>query len=194
MDIKKLLGEKFVEGMTAEEMLEALKDVDEPTAPPQGNVVDKAVFDKTAKELATLKKDYKTLSEQNLTDEQRRQQELDKALEMQMKYEKALLKLEGTKRLMDGGIADQDFISDLFDKATFNTSDEMNSVIDKVIALSTQLVSSTEQRVRAEILKNTPVPKNTSEDKKDVESLSLTERMKMKSDDPVSYKNLFGGN
>jgi uncharacterized coiled-coil protein SlyX len=70
MDLKTLLGDDYKDGMTIEEINAALADknfVDSSTLPKS---VSKEVFDKTASELAAVKKKLRELQESSMTAEE----------------------------------------------------------------------------------------------------------------------------
>ena len=74
-DLKTLLGDAYKEGMTVDEINKALADkdlVDRSTLP---KTVLKETFDKTASELAELKKKFKTLEESSMTAEEKSKKE-----------------------------------------------------------------------------------------------------------------------
>lgn len=96
MDLKEMLGDSYKDGMTVEEVAEAVKGlnlVDPSTLPPS---VSKETFDKTSSELAALKKQAKERMTTEEAEKAKQQEFLDRmaALEKEnnrMKQEKAFL-------------------------------------------------------------------------------------------------------
>ena len=70
-DIQTLLGEDYREGMTVEEINAVLanRQLVDPTTLPKS--VEKTVFDKTASELAKVKKELAELKNSNMTDDEK---------------------------------------------------------------------------------------------------------------------------
>lgn len=90
MDLKEVLGEAYRDGMTAEEITEALKKVNlvDPSKVPEG--VPKETFDKTASEVSKLKKQLKEkMSEEERLSEEQKQREEDM---QKLQKENAILK------------------------------------------------------------------------------------------------------
>ena len=71
MNLKELLGDAYREDMTLEEVEQALEGINlvDPAKLPKS--VSKEVFDKTASELARVKKELKELQEKNMTAEEK---------------------------------------------------------------------------------------------------------------------------
>ena len=96
MELRELIGDAYKEGMTIEEVSQAIKGlnlVNPDTLPPS---VSKETFDKTASELAALKREKKERMSAEEQEQAQRQEVLDQLSALQkengrMKQEKALL-------------------------------------------------------------------------------------------------------
>lgn len=96
MELKDLVGDAYRDGMTVEEIAKAIKDrslVDPSTLPP---AVSKETFDKTASELAALKREKRERMTAEEADQAKQQEILDRMASLEkennrMKQEKAFL-------------------------------------------------------------------------------------------------------
>lgn len=148
MDLKELLGEAYKEGMTFDEINQALKDkklVDPATLPPS---VDKQLFDKTASEVATLKKQLKDRQSEEEKKQAEQQDFLDKlaALETENK------KMKHKEKFLSGGYPAKE-ASELADALIAGDMDKFVSIqakheADKIAAL--------EISIKEKLLKETP--------------------------------------
>ena len=109
MTIQEMLGDLYKDGMTVEEISEAITTINlvDPTKLPKS--VSKDVFDKTASELSRLKKELKAIEEKNMTSDEKVQAELQKALEKQSQYQKELSKLKATEIFVKNGLQESDY-------------------------------------------------------------------------------------
>jgi predicted oxidoreductase len=118
--LKGLLGDQYQEGMTLEQVEEALAGreiVDKATLPKS---VKKELFDKTASDLADAKKRVKELEERvkeledaQLTDEQRVQRELEKRDEQIAELHRNAMKLSAREKLAKAGYESDEFVDAL---------------------------------------------------------------------------------
>lgn len=157
MDIKTLLGEAYKDGMTIEEINAALagKEFVDPTTLPKS--VTKDVFDKTASELAKVKKELKALQESSMTDAEKLQAELDKAKETQTNYNKELSKLRAKEIFVTAGLTETDYASILDVVVSEDEETTKTRAKNMVDLIATQKVA-TEKAIKAELLKGTPKP------------------------------------
>ena len=164
MNLKELLGDVYKEGMTIEEIEVALADknfVDPATLPKS---VSKEVFDKTASELAAVKKKLKELEQNSMTAEQRLQQEMEEAQNLKKQYAKELAKLKAKEIFVESGLTEKDYTSLLdivVSEDEETTANRAKAMID-VINVQKQVV---EKAVKEELLKNVPKPPAGSGDK-----------------------------
>jgi DNA-binding transcriptional MerR regulator len=158
MDIKTLLGEAYKDGMTIEEINAALADKEfvDPTTLPKS--VSKEVFDKTASELAKVKKELKTLRESSMTDAEKLQAELDKARESQITYSKELSKLRAKEIFVTAGLTETDY-APILDVVVSEDEETTKTRAKSMVDLIAAQKAATEKAIKAELLKGTPKPK-----------------------------------
>ena len=135
--------------MSAEDKLKALEGFDIPD-PDYSGYVKKDVFDKTASELAGVKKQLK---DKMTDDEAAKQKEQEEREELQSKYDKLLRESEISKhkaKLLGLGYDE---------KLADETAEAMaDGDMEKVFANQKKHLDSVEKRVRADALKDTPKP------------------------------------
>ena len=196
MDIKTLLGDAYREGMTIDEINAALEDKNfvDPTTLPKS--VPKEVFDKTASELAKVKKELKELQESNMTAEEKLKAELEKATNAQLAYAKELSKLRAKEIFISAGLTEADY-SPILDAVVSEDEETTKARAKSIVDLIAAQKTATEKVLRAELLKGTPKPpagKDGEMTKEDFDKLTLTEKAKLKLENPELYKMLIGGN
>jgi hypothetical protein len=158
MDLKTLLGDAYKENMTLDEINEALADknfVDPSTLPKS---VEKSVFDKTASELAKVKKELKALQESSMTDAEKLQAELDKAKETQANYNKELSKLRAKEIFVTAGLTETDY-APILDVVVSEDEETTKTRAKSMVDLIAAQKAATEKAIKAELLKGTPKPK-----------------------------------
>lgn len=157
MDLKDLLGDAYKEGMTLEEINEALKGkklVDPETLP---KTVTKETFDKTASELAKYKKELRELKEKSMTDEEKIQAELDKATGLQSQFQKELAKIRAKEIFVEAGLKAEDY-SLILDSVVTENEETTQTRAQSMVKLIAAQRKAVEDSVKAELLKNTPKP------------------------------------
>jgi len=157
MDLKTLLGDAYKENMTLDEINEALKGVNlvDPSTLPKS--VSKEVFDKTASELAKVKKQLKELQEKSMTDEEKLQAELEKAIESQRQYAKELAKLRAKEIFVEAGLTESDY-SSILDAVVSEDEETTKARAKTIVDLISAQKAAVEKAVKAELLKSTPKP------------------------------------
>ncbi len=157
MDLKTLLGDAYKENMTLDEINEALKGVNlvDPSTLPKS--VSKEVFDKTASELAKVKKQLKELQEKSMTDEEKLQAELEKAIESQKQYAKELAKLRAKEIFVEAGLTESDY-SSILDVVVSEDEETTKTRAKSLVDLISAQKAAVEKTVKAELLKSTPKP------------------------------------
>lgn len=175
--------------MTLEQKLEALENF-EMVEPDYTGYVTKEMFDKTASELATAKKQ---LREKMSADEVKAKEESDKFEELQSKYDALLKESEITKnkaRLLALGYEDK--------LATETAEAIVNGEINKVFDNQKKHLDSVEKKIREEVLTSTPRPTggNGSETitLEKFRKMPIEEQFKFSKEHPEEYKMLYGGN
>jgi len=157
MDLKTLLGDAYKENMTLDEINEALKGVNlvDPSTLPKS--VSKEVFDKTASELAKVKKQLKELQEKSMTDEEKLQAELEKAIESQQRYAKELAKLRAKEIFVSAGLTEADY-SSILDVVVSEDEETTKTRAKSMVDLISAQKAAVEKAVKAELLRGTPKP------------------------------------
>ena len=188
VDITKIEG---YEGMTPEEKIKALEAYEiEDVQPDYSGYVKKDVFDKTASELAGVKKQLK---EKMTDDEAAKQKEQEEREELQSKYEKLLHDSEVSKnkaKLLALGYEE---------KLADDTAEAMvTGDLEKVMANQKKHLEAVEKKVRAEALKDTPKPTGDGDSKtmtlEKLRCMTPSERYTYSQEHPEEYKELYGGN
>lgn len=188
VDITKIEG---YEGMTPEEKIKALEAYEiEDVQPDYSGYVKKDVFDKTASELAGVKKQLK---EKMTDDEAAKQKEQEEREELQSKYEKLLHDSEVSKnkaKLLALGYEE---------KLADDTAEAMvTGDLEKVMANQKKHLEAVEKKVRAEALKDTPKPTGDGNSKtmtlEKLRGMTPSERYTYSQEHPEEYKELYGGN
>lgn len=188
VDITKIEG---YEGMTPEEKIKALEAYEiEDVQPDYSGYVKKDVFDKTASELAGVKKQLK---EKMTDDEAAKQKEQEEREELQSKYEKLLHDSEVSKnkaKLLALGYEE---------KLADDTAEAMvTGDLEKVITNQKKHLEAVEKKVRAEALKDTPKPTGDGDSKtmtlEKLRGMTPSERYTYSQEHPEEYKELYGGN
>ena len=157
MDLKTLLGDDYKEGMTVEEINAALADknfVDSSTLPKS---VSKEVFDKTASELAAVKKKLRELQESSMTAEEKLKVETEKTQELQKTYAKELAKLKAKEVFVTAGLTETDY-SPLLDVVITEDEEVTVSRAKSMVNVINAQKQAVEKAVKAELLKDTPKP------------------------------------
>lgn len=156
MTLKELLGEVYKEGMSITEIESALavkKLVDLDSTP----MIPKNQFDSVSSEVANYKRKIKELEGTTQTAEQRLEQQMQEANELKSTYQKELSKLKATEILVKAGLDEKERESIL----PYVVSEDVEASVKAaqgVTAVLTNRVTATEQRVKADLLKQTPTP------------------------------------
>lgn len=184
MNLKDLLGSDYKDGMTAEEISAALSNK---------NFVSKETFDKTASDLAGYKREIETLKGANQTAEQKLDEALAKAEKQAREYTARINSLEVEQILSAGGLKREEY-SDILGKIVSEDAEKSRGIAESVVAAIKAQVSAREQALRAELLDGSPKPSGKAS-KSDLtkelfEKMSLTEKMKLKAENPDVYSKM----
>ena len=196
-DIQTLLGEEYRDGMTVDEINAVLANrqfVDPSTLPKS---VEKSIFDKTASELAKVKKELGELKNNNLTGEEKVNAAIAAADARANEYSVKLNRLEVEKLFMTDGLAEADY-ADLIDDIVSEDSDKTMKLAKSLLAVVKSQKSAAEKAIRAELLKKTPKPPagdsgNEGMTMEKFRKLSPKERYDFSVSNPEEYKKLYGG-
>ena len=194
MDIKTLLGDAYHDDMTVEEINTALADkelVDPATLPKS---VDKTVFDKTASELSHTKKELKKLQGDSMTADEKLKAELQKAKDAQSTYAKELSKLRAKEIFTEGGLTEKDY-GGIIDALVSEDEEITKTNATNMVALIKAQRAATEKAVKAQMIKDTPEPPagEGAPAGNDFDKMTLTEKIKLKVEQPDVYEKLSGG-
>lgn len=194
MTLQELLGDGYKDGMTVEEIETALADktlVDPSTLPKS---VTKDVFDKTASELAKVKKELKSLQEKSMTDDEKLQAEIDKAKEVQANYAKELAKLTAKEIFVTAGLKEDDYtpiLDAVVTEDTETTKTRAQSMVDLIVAQK----EAVDKAVRKELLDKTPKPPagagGKAVTKEQFAKMGLIEKQKFAIENPELYKEFY---
>ena len=186
-DLKTLLGDKYEEGMTIEDILSL--EVEEPKADKAAYESLKKRFDEVASEAAGYKKQLRA---QMSEADQKAAAEAEKLAEIiaerdKLKAEKAIA--ENSKGLIAIGYDE--------DLATEVATALLNGDTETVIKAQAKFVDAQKKAVLAEAVKNTPIPPAGSSGvemtKESLRKLSPMERFEFAQKNPEQYKQIYGG-
>ena len=187
-NLKELLGDKYTEDMTIEDLL-AL-DVEEPKADTSAYDNLKKRFDEVASEAAGYKKQLRA----HMTEvEQKAAEEAEKYSEIvaerdKLKAEKAIA--ENAKGLIGIGYDEK--------LATEVATALLSGDTETVIKAQAKFVDAQKKAVLAEAVKNTPVPPASGSGeveitKEQLRKMTPIERFEFSQKNPEQYKQIYGG-
>lgn len=190
MNIKDLLGDAYKEGMTAEEIETALKDIDLPTD--NSAEIDrlKTALSKSNSEAA----DYKKQLREKMTAEEAAAKDTADQIAALTKERDALLR----EKTVAGHKAQ--FLALGYEEGLASETAEAmaNGEIDKVFANQKKHQAALDKKIRADVLKETPKPEggNGSDTmtKEKFLKMPISEQHKYSVEHPEEYKKLYGGN
>ena len=187
-DLKTLLGDKYKDGMTIEELMEL--EVETPKADKTAYENLKKRFDEVASEAAAYKKQIRATMSDAEQKAAADAEELARVLEenKQLKSEKAIA--ENAKGLVAIGYDE--------DLATEVATALYNGDADTVIRAQAKFVDAQKKAVLAEAVKNNPVPpaagsSGTDITKEALRKMSPMERFEFAQKNPEQYKQIYGG-
>ena len=194
MNLKELLGDAYREDMTLEEVEQALEGINlvDPATLPKS--VSKEVFDKTASELARVKKELKEWQEKNMTAEEKVKLELEKAAEAQAQYKRELAKLRATEIFVAAGLTEDDYKT-LLDIVVSEDEEETKARAKSMVDVIASQKEAVEKAVKAELLKGTPKPEPGDPSKgvtlEDFRKMSLIEKQRFARENPELYQEIY---
>lgn len=196
-DIQSLLGEEYREGMTIEEINGVLanRQFVDPTTLPKS--VEKSIFDKTASELAKVKKELGELKNNNLTGEEKVNAAIAAADARANEYSVKMNRLDVEKLFIADGLAETDY-ADLLDDIVSEDKEKTMKLATSMLSVVKSQKSAAEKALRAELLKKTPKPPagDPGEGAMTIEKfrkLSPKERYDFSVKNPEEYQKLYGG-
>jgi hypothetical protein len=196
MNLKALLGDKFTEELSVEDLLKLANDIEyvDPTSVVTKDVYDKlkVANDKNSHDASEWKKKYNsTLTEQ----EQAKIASEQASAELQAKYD-ALLKETNVMKYTNQFLA-----SGMDEKLAKSSAEALaNGDMDTVFENQKKFASSVKKQVTDELLKDTPKPDGGNPDgddtpkvtRKDISKMSLQEQLKFSKEHPEEYKQAYG--
>lgn len=191
MDLRELLGDKYVEGMTFEELEAALagKELVDPATLPK--TVRKEQFDVLASELAAAKKQLKEIENQNLSEEQRIAQEMTARDELISSLRKEVMRVSAREKLAGADIEDKEFIDSLLEGFEITDDTKFGGFVDKLVETVNKAKLATEKAVTAKLMAEMPTPPTAPpEGTRKLADLTYTEQMKLKAESPAEYNRL----
>ena len=189
MEFKKLLGDKYKEDLTPEQLLELLKEVDLPEQKPMEDFVKKDVFDKAASELADYKKQVKALENEKKQLENSGLSESEKLNQKIQNLENNVIRLEAEKTLAPLGVATGDLVEKIL-------SGDRTSVFEDLAKLIGEVKDEAVKSTKLEVLNSSPKPEGSpkaSGSKPDLSTMTTTELMKFKAENPELYEQMQEG-
>ena len=194
MNLKELLGDAYREDMTLEEVEQALEGINlvDPAKLPKS--VSKEVFDKTASELARVKKELKELQEKNMTAEEKLKLELEKAAEAQAQYKRELAKLRAREIFVTAGLSEEDY-TPLIDIVVSEDEEVTKARAKSMVDVIASQKKAVEKTVKAELLKGTPKPEPGDPSKgmtlEEFRKMSLMEKQRFARENPELYQSIY---
>jgi len=191
MNLKDLLKDSYKDGMTLEEIEEALADIELPSD--SSGEVEKlrAALSKSNSEAA----DYKKQLRAKMTEaEAAKQKEIEEREKLQSDYDALLSKItvsENKAKLLALG----------YDEALASDTAEamVKGETEKIFANQKKHLEAVEKKIRADVLKDTPKPAPGSGEGSEItqeqfDSMGYLERLKVFNETPELYNKLNGGN
>ena len=190
MKIKDLLKDAYKEGMSVEDIENALKDIDLPTD--NSAEIDrlKAALSKSNSEAADFKKQ---LREKMSAEEVKAKEDAEKMEEL-IKERDALLREKTIS------VYKAKYLALGYDESLANDTAEAmaNGETEKVFANQKKHLEAAEKKIRADVLKDTPKPEggNGSDTmtKEKLRGMTAGERYEYSVNHPEEYNKLYGGN
>ena len=189
MNIKDLLKDAYKEGMTIEEINEALEGITLPTDNSSEVERLKNALSKSNSEVADYKRQ---LREKMSADELKAKEDAEKQEKLQKDYDELVKKValsENKAKLLALGYEDA--------LATETAEAMVNGELDKVFANQKKHLDNVEKKVRSEILKDTPSPDGGNGGKtitkEDFAKMTYSERAKVFEESPEVYNELTNG-
>lgn len=157
MDVKSLLGDAWKEGMSLEEIDAALADKELVDAKSLPKSVSKDTFDKTASELAKLKKELADLKASSMTEAERLKAAQQEAEQLKAQYQKQIARVKAQEVFAKAGLGEEDYGTIL--EGIVSDNEELTlGLASNMVGLLTKQKAAAEKALRAELLKQTPTP------------------------------------
>ena len=198
MDLKQLLGDKYKENMTLDEINAALADRNLVDPSTLGETVPKATFDKTASDLAKLKKELGDRKAANMTDAER-QAQLMADLEAQKKsFTIKSNRLDVEKVLVAAGLSETEY-APFIDGIVTEDADASVAVAQNIAKALGAKAAAASAAAKRDKINDTPTPKDgktldTSMTLESLRKLDPTARHEFYVNHPEEYRALYENN
>lgn len=190
MNIKDLLKDAYKEGMTVEDINNALANIEMPVDNSAEIERLKNALSKSNSEAADFKKQ---LREKMSADEIKAKEDAEKQEKLQSDYDALLKKValsENKAKLIGLGYDDK--------LATETAEAMIEGNLDKVFANQKKHLEAVEKKIREDVLHNTPKPEGGSSQntmtKEKLREMTPADRYKFSVEHPDEYKQIYGGN
>lgn len=190
MALKKLLGEKYTDEMTVEDIAKALGELDLVDRSTLPESISKKRFDEVASELSAANKKVRELETQMLTEEELRQRELDESLTKIQELQSEILHSRMSERLAKAGYGNLELDDVLLSNLSIPDAEAADKIIDSLIQAMDATGESAAKKALADRMDKTPEPPAPEVDTPSFEKMSLTEQMELKSTNPEKYRQL----
>lgn len=190
MNIKELLGDKYRDDMTTDELVAELGKLNLVAKDKLPQSVTKDQFDKVASELSAIKKEKRELETKGMSAEQQLQKQLDDLELANSTLKKDLLRTTAKERLAKLGIADDSYIHALIEDGSLTSRETLTVLLDGFESTINSVRTETEKSVRSGVVKNTPKPPSGGGEmtaKEKFEKLTLSEKMTYAAENPEEY-------
>lgn len=191
LDLKALLGDKFTDDLTVDELLKLASGIDY-VDPSTVVSVDEYNRVKTANDnLSKEAKDYKQRYNSTLTEQEQMKIAQEEAqAELQRKYDELLKKtqtMEYTNNLLSVGYSEK--------LAKMGAEALANGDMESFMNVQKKFAESVRKEERSTLLAQTPQPdggeSNTTVTKEDIRKMSIAEQTKFAQENPDEYKAVF---
>ena len=189
-DLKAALGEQYRDDITADEIITELGKlnlVDPSTLEPS---IPKTQFDKTASELAAAKRELKSLSEKNLTEDERKAQAITERDQKIAELTREIYRSGAHAKLAQAGIEDTSVIDQILNSTQFATKDEFDAFLESFSGMIKIVKEDTETKLRADLTRNTPRPPSGGGEptlEEAFKKMSTTEKMEFAQTNPEEF-------
>lgn len=190
MALKKLLGEKYTDEMTVEDIAKALGELDLVDRSTLPESISKKRFDEVASELSAANKKVRELETQMLTEEELRQRELDESLTKIQELQSEILHSRMSERLAKAGYGNLELDDVLLSNLSITDAEAADKIIDSLIQAMDATGESAAKKALADRMDKTPEPPAPEVDTPSFEKMSITEQMELKRTNPEKYKQL----
>lgn len=197
MDIKQLLGDKYREDMTHEELLEALAELKletQITAPDLTGYIEKSKFDEVSSQLAKAKRDLSATTAKTQTTEEQLETLRGQIAEAERLRATDNSRNKAVAAFLKAGL-DEEAYEPLLEAIV---SEDEGATLGRVTQIVNVLAKQKTEAVdvaKAELIKNNPKPDSTSTGSGEMTqeaflALSFEERTKLYQTDPARYEQL----